>query len=247
MAGRAISQDSHSIDTMPSTTNDPCRFLDLPAELRLSIYKYVFETGQCGLLAAENIYKDIIDSDMRDTALLYTCRLIHIEARAVLLDRTDFTISFWDQAVVPRHHQILRDASVLDHLRNVRLVGALGPSEKYEKVVKSVKEFMAKTEQCKKMRRVQLEFHVAPDNKGGDVDAIVEAFAGVQTQKVVLDEMEGDGVDGYKGNCVRRATAQAGRLNCQVAGIAMNRVAVLHALVCGVGIWLRGCARRCLC
>lgn len=183
---------------MPSQS----RLLELPAELRLAIYEYVFDTGQCGLLIAEGVYKDILDSDTRDTALLYTCRSVHIEARAVLFDSTEFTIFFWDQATMPRHHRLLGplcDANVLDNLRDVRLVGALGPSEDCEMVVKAVDRYMEKTDQCIKMRRVQLEFHVAPGNKDGQIDAIVGAFATLQAQKTVLVEMDGDGVDSYSG------------------------------------------------
>ena len=66
-------------------------------------------------------------------------------------------------------------------------------------VVKAVDRYMEKTDQCIKMRRVQLEFHVAPGNKDGQIDAIVGAFATLQAQKTVLVEMDGDGVDSYSG------------------------------------------------
>lgn len=199
MAGQNSAQDRQSIAAMTSSTSEPCRFLELPAELRLSIYEYVFETGPCGLLVAEYVYKDTIGSYFRDTALLYTCRAVYAEARFVLFDRTDFTITFWDQNAVPRHHQLLHDSSVLDHLGKVRIVGVLGTSENYELVVKSAQEFLVKTDQCRKMRRVRLEFHVAPRNKDAQIDANIEAFAIVQAQEVVLVELEGDSVGRYSG------------------------------------------------
>lgn len=189
--------------SMPPTTPSDCRLLALPPELRLAIYGSVFGHGRCMLLASDGLYKDIIDSETRDTAILYACSTIHEEARSVLSDHTTFEITFWDPHAMPRYEQRVgksQCSGLLSRITDATLVGALGgPVERCDKVVETAKQFLKDTDMCRKMRRVRLHFHIADHNQDEQIDAIVGALGAVQAREVILDDLEGFGARSYRG------------------------------------------------
>lgn len=77
---------------------DPPRFLDLPAELRLEIYSYVFEERLvCCHIPPPNegpavACKSIASTDCAlSVAILQTCSEVHTEAKPILIAHTTFT------------------------------------------------------------------------------------------------------------------------------------------------------------
>jgi len=70
-----------------------CRLLELPPELRLVIYDYVWDEDiNCGLNlnTTDEVHVDYCDSPRHMTALLGTCNFIYSEAQPIFYDAIIF-------------------------------------------------------------------------------------------------------------------------------------------------------------
>ncbi|KAK6405879.1 hypothetical protein LTR95_018720 [Oleoguttula sp. CCFEE 5521] len=109
----------------------PCFFLQLPPELRTTIYEYAFPTHQCYFIVSRSLWPDTCCDAPTALGLLATSHQIYSEALPIYLDRTTFPVRC--RAHLCRTHGAKlgrpRDVAMLKHMK--RVVGNMPATYNY--------------------------------------------------------------------------------------------------------------------
>ena len=178
------------------------RFLDLPAELRLHIYTFVFQRVSCGLVT--NVEDEIFRERLCDekgsssgashcTALLRTCRQIRKQAEPVLFESGGFDIAFlsWPYQP-PSGHKALGTIGSCQLLKRVKHLNVLAiyvsdPSD-VAASAQSVRALVQIVNTSRvKIEELQLKFYDLSGNAG---DPIVEALMSLDCETPVMVKSE---------------------------------------------------------
>lgn len=146
---------------------------DLPTEIRLRIYEFVFDGSyQSSLLIRSNSKIELVSLAKAHGALLKTCRTIHAEALPILYDATTFRVQIYPVEGYSSHgnmNKLHTSAPFLRRMRHVEVNSCIILPIHIEPALRLMKSFAYALEQVgasiKTMRVRSRLFNEMPENQ----------------------------------------------------------------------------------